>query len=61
LHKVLSVLPVREMRFEYLRAKVHVDSPDLVDALLEGEWLGLVEIGDRDETPKYWTVRRVGR
>lgn len=33
----------------------------LVDALLEGEWLGVLELGDKEEEREHWIVRKVIR
>jgi hypothetical protein len=59
--RILSFLSDREERFENVLSKSRLSKEVLVNALLEGEWLGLLAVQDREEEPQYWTVRKVTR
>jgi hypothetical protein len=66
LPRVLAMLPEQEIRFE--DALEHIKGGGLIlhrstfaDALCEGEWLGVLEITDRQEPHEYWRIRKVGR
>jgi len=59
--RILSVLPDREERFDNVRSESGLSKGGLANALLEGEWLGLLAVQDREEEPQYWTVKKVMR
>ena len=52
------------MRFEEVRAAINqgrtptLTRPTIKDALMEAEWLGLIDITNRNETYEHWQVRR---
>jgi predicted MPP superfamily phosphohydrolase len=60
----LSCIPADFTRFgtalDEVRKRVgaNIHKRTLADALLEAEWLGIVEIVDRDDNNRHWQVRR---
>jgi 3',5'-cyclic AMP phosphodiesterase CpdA len=61
LRRVFATLPDGEIRAVDLAEKCGMEIEALVNHLLEGEWLGALELSDRDQEPTYWTVRRATR
>jgi hypothetical protein len=64
LPKILAKLPEADTGFPDLLTMLSMNSKQgsaLVDALLEGEWLGVLELGDKEEEREHWIVRKVIR
>lgn len=64
MHDLLRVIGDATVRFEELRTAVNdgretqLKRPTIADALLEAEWLQLIDIRNRDDEPKHWQLRR---
>lgn len=64
--RLLSILPSTDMRLgdlheRLLRPEANLTMDQLADLLAEAEWLGAVQITNREESPEYRSVRRVAR
>jgi len=63
--RILATMPEEEiMRFDEVAAKTGLEGANIeafVDSLLEGEWLGVLQLEDRDEGRDYWRIRKVIR
>lgn len=63
---VLSQLPDNDIRFDDILEAVGNSGPslsetDLSEALLEGQWLGFVELSNQEFAPQEWIIRKVVR
>ena len=63
---LLAAMPDQEVRFSDIvdqlkRSNKKSARATVEEGLREGEWLGLIEITDLDESAEYWRVRKVGR
>jgi hypothetical protein len=63
---VLSRLPDHDIRFDEIFEALAASGPriskaEVSDVLLEGQWLGFVEISNRDFAAQEWIIRKVVR
>ncbi len=64
LPQILAKLPEEETRYPDLLSRLSMSVPQskgIADALLEGEWFGVLGITDKNEQLEHWIVRKVIR